>query len=247
MDRNKIVVRNLTKIYNGKKVLDIPFLFLQRGMIYGVTGPNGSGKTTLLSILSLLTWPTSGTIHIDGREMRSNKHNETALRRQMTIVLQNPFLLNTTVEKNVAYGLKIRGLSNKEQKQKVEESLKLVGLTGFEKRKACELSGGEVQRVAFARGIAVNPKVLFIDEPTANVDKAHIGVLERVIKGLSRNQKTTVVFTTHDSRQAHRLADEVVFLFEGKVKETQGKSRDVTRQDPSAHLNLVSKNGSCTC
>jgi tungstate transport system ATP-binding protein len=135
------------------------------------------------------------------------------------MVLQNPFLLSSTVEKNVAYGLRIRGLSKREQKQKVVECLDLVGLTGFEKRRAHELSGGEAQRVAIARGIAVTPKVLFLDEPTANVDKTHIDVLENIIKELNRRYKTTIIFTTHDLNQAYRLASEIVVLSEGKIKE----------------------------
>ncbi len=211
-------IRDLTQFYDGNKVLDIPDLVIKKGLIYGVIGPNGSGKTTLLSILSLLARPSSGRVYFDGLEINGQGNNESALRRQMAMVLQNPFLFNMTVEKNVAYGLKIRGWSKKEQKNKVRECLDLVGLTGFEKRKAHELSGGEAQRVAIARGIAVNPKVLFLDEPTVNIDETHIEILEKVIEELNRRDKTTIIFTTHDLDQAYRLAHGVIILSGGRLK-----------------------------
>ena len=220
MDSDQFRIRGLTKVRNGKTVLDIPDLVLKKGLIYGVMGPNGAGKTTLVSILSFLSRPASGKIYFDGVEVNGYGYDTSVLRRQMATVLQNPFLLNTTVEKNVAYGLKIRRWRKKEQKQKVRESLRHVGLTGFEKRKAHELSGGEAQRVAIARGIAVNPKVFFLDEPTVNVDKAHINALEKIIKGLNDGYGTTIIFTTHDLNQAYRLADVVIVLSEGKLKQT---------------------------
>jgi len=219
MDGCRFTIRDLTKFYKGKKVLEIPYLTIKKGLIYGVMGPNGSGKTTLLSILSLLAKPTSGRIYFDGLDINGHENSGSVLRRQVTMVLQNPFLFNTTVEKNIAYGLRIRGLRKREWRKKVKECLDLVGLTGFEKRKAKELSGGEAQRVAIARGIAVNPTVLFLDEPTANVDIINIEILETIIKELSIRYGTTIIFTTHDLSQAYRLSEEVIVLSEGKIKE----------------------------
>ncbi len=215
----QFTIRGLTKRYNGNKVLDISDLVINKGKICGVMGPNGSGKTTLLSILALLVKPTSGRIIFDGLEINGRENDEFTLRREMTMVFQNPFLFNTTVEKNVAYGLRIRRLSKKEQRRKVSECLDLVGLTGFQKRKANELSSGEIQRVAIARGIAVNPKVLFLDEPTANVDKTNIDILEKIVKQWNCRYKATIIFATHDLNQACRLADKVIALSEGKIKE----------------------------
>jgi len=233
MNDYQFEIKELTKHYNGKKILDIPDLVIKRGMIYGVMGPNGSGKTTLLSVLSLLIKPTTGVIYFDGLKINAHEKDKTKLRRKMTMVLQNPFLFNTTVEKNVAYGLKIRGLSKGEQKQKLIECLELVGLTGFEKRRAYELSGGEAQRVAIARGIAVNPEVLFLDEPTANVDKVNVNTLEAIIKELKSRYKTTIVFTTHNLNQAYRLADEVIILSEGKIKKILSRNEfEVSAHSP---------------
>jgi len=213
---------NLTKVYNGKRVLDIPHLTIKKGSIYGVMGPNGSGKTTLLSILSLLESPSSGKIYFEGIE--TSEADRHSLRQQMTLILQNPLLLKTTVEKNIAYGLKVRGIKKGERKKRIMECLELVGLEGLEKRRAGELSGGETQRVAIARALALYPKVLLLDEPTANVDRRSVDVLERILKELNQRFQITIILATHDINQAYRLADEVVSLFAGKTAKSPAEN-----------------------
>lgn len=208
-------IRELVKIYQGKKVLDIPSLTIKKEKFYGVMGPNGSGKTTLLLILSLLLPPTSGKFYFAGIDVDEvDKHS---LRQKMTLVLQNPFLFNTTVENNVAYGLVNRGIKKKKQMERVVECLKLVGLDGFEKRRARELSGGEIQRVAIARALALNPQVLLLDEPNTNIDRESINLLEKILKELNRKFRITIILATHDTSQAYRLADNVICLFDGKI------------------------------
>jgi tungstate transport system ATP-binding protein len=213
---------NLTKVYNGKRVLDIPHLTIKKGSIYGVMGPNGSGKTTLLSILSLLESPSSGKIYFEGIE--TSEADRHSLRQQMTLILQNPLLLKTTVEKNIAYGLKVRGIKKGARKKRIMECLELVGLEGLEKRRAGELSGGETQRVAIARALALYPKVLLLDEPTANVDRRSVDVLERILKELNQRFQITIILATHDINQAYRLADEVVSLFAGKTAKSPAEN-----------------------
>jgi molybdopterin-binding protein len=213
---------NLTKVYNGKRVLDIRHLTIKKGSIYGVMGPNGSGKTTLLSILSLLESPSSGKIYFEGID--TSEADRHSLRQQMTLILQNPLLLKTTVEKNIAYGLKVRGIKKGERKKRIMECLELVGLEGFEKRRAGELSGGETQRVAIARALALYPKVLLLDEPTANVDRRSVDVLERILKELNQRFQITIILATHDINQAYRLADEVVSLFAGKTAKSPAEN-----------------------
>jgi len=215
MDTFQFEIRELTKVYNGKKVLDIPHLTIKKGSIYGVMGPNGSGKTTLLSILSLLLSPTSGKIYFEGIDIdEADKH---LLRQKMTLVLQNPLLFSTTVEKNVAYGLKARGIRGGEREERVRECLRLVGLDGFGKRGSKELSGGEVQRVAIARSLALNPMVLLLDEPSANIDRGSMDLLDKILKELNQRFQITVILATHNINQAYRLSDDVICLFEGKV------------------------------
>ncbi|HEC92828.1 MAG TPA: ATP-binding cassette domain-containing protein [Candidatus Atribacteria bacterium] len=218
MSKTIIKIRNIKKIYNNKTVLDVDCLDFQEGKIYAIVGPNGSGKTTLLNILNLLDNPDEGQISFYDQEI-SNKSNEDTLkiRRRMTLVNQNPFLFHSTVYDNIAYGLKIRSFSSTEQRIRIKNALNMVGLPGFEKRKVNQLSGGEAQRVVIARALVIEPEVLFLDEPTANIDQRHIDVVERIIKKINKETKTTVIFTTHDLSQAYRLADEVLSLLEGKV------------------------------
>lgn len=217
MNECQFNIKGLTKMYNGKKVLDIPQLSLKQGGIYGVIGPNGSGKTTLLSILGFLSPPTSGSIFFEAADTSTIDHH--SLRRHITLVLQNPFLFDTTVEKNVAYGLRVRGISPKKEKELVYHYLRLVGLDGFAKRRARELSAGETQRVAIARSLVTCPKVLLLDEPTANIDKENSDILEAIIKELSHTRKITTVLATHDMHQAYRLSHEVIPLSYGTITE----------------------------
>jgi molybdopterin-binding protein len=135
----------------------------------------------------------------------------------MTLINQDPFLFHSTVYDNIAYGLRIRSIPFKVQKSRIRGALNIVGLSGFKDRKANQLSGGEAQRVVIARALVIEPEVLFFDEPTANIDQKHIDVVERIIKKIKKEIKTTVIFTTHDLSQAYRLADEVISLLDGKI------------------------------
>ncbi|MBA7564108.1 ATP-binding cassette domain-containing protein [Candidatus Atribacteria bacterium 1244-E10-H5-B2] len=211
-------VRNLKKAYNSKIVLDVDKLNFQEGKIYAIVGPNGSGKTTLLNILNLLEKPDEGQIFFYDQEI-TNKSNSNTLeiRRRMTLVNQDPFLFHSTVYNNIAYGLKIRSIPSKVQKSRIRSALNIVGLSGFKDRKADQLSGGEAQRGVIARALVIEPEVLFLDEPTANIDQKHVDVVERIIKKIKKEIKTTVIFTTHDLSQAYRLADEVISLLDGKI------------------------------
>ncbi len=218
MDKLIFKVRNLKKVYNGKIVLDVDNLNFQEGKIYAIVGPNGSGKTTLLNILNLLEKPDEGQIFFHDQEITNKSNSDTLeIRRGMTLVNQDPFLFHSTVYDNIAYGLKIRSIPSKVQKSRIKSALNIVGLSGFKDRKANQLSGGEAQRVVIARALVIEPEVLFLDEPTANIDQKHIDVVERIIKKIKKEIKTTVIFTTHDLSQAYRLADEVISLLDGKI------------------------------
>jgi len=218
MDKLIFKVRNLKKVYNNKIVLDVDNLNFQEGKIYAIVGPNGSGKTTLLNILNLLDKPDEGQLFFYDQEITNKSNSDTLeIRRKITLVNQDPFLFNSTVYDNIAYGLKIRSIPPKVQKNRIRSALNIVGLSGFKDRKANQLSGGEAQRVVIARALVIEPEVLFLDEPTANIDQKYIDVVERIIKKIKKEIKTTVVFTTHDLSQAYRLADEVISLLDGKT------------------------------
>ncbi len=181
-------------------------------------GPNGSGKTTLLNILNLLVKPEEGQIFFRDQEIINNSNSKILeIRRKMTLVDQDPFLFQSTVYSNVAYGLKVRSVSSIVQQNRIKNALDMVGLSGFENRKVDQLSGGEAQRVVIARALVIEPEILFLDEPTTNIDQRHIDIVERIIKKIMEKIKTTVIFSTHDLSQAYRLADEVISLLEGKI------------------------------
>jgi len=218
MDKLIFKVRDLKKVYNNKIVLDVDNLNFQEGKIYAIVGPNGSGKTTLLNILNLLEKPDEGQIFFYDQEITNKSNSDTLeIRRKITLVNQDPFLFYSTVYDNIAYGLKIRSIPPKVQKSRIRSALNIVGLSGFKDRKANQLSGGEAQRVVIARALVIEPEILFLDEPTTSIDQKHIDVVERVIKKIKKEIKTTVIFTTHDLSQAYRLADEVISLLDGKI------------------------------
>ena len=206
---------DITKSYNNTRVLAIPHLVIKQGAVYGIMGPNGAGKTTLLSIVALLLPPTSGTMYWEGANIATMDRNQ--LRRKVTLINQNPYLFNTTVEKNVSYGLKMRGIKREQRRERVKACLDLVGLPGFAKRMARELSGGEAQRVAIARALALDPQVLLLDEPTANVDRHGVEQIEIILRELKEKLGITIIVATHDVNQVHRLSDEVIYLFDGMI------------------------------
>jgi len=210
-------LRDITHIYNRTEVLGISALSIEKGEIYAIVGPNGSGKTTLLSIMSLGLRPSHGKIYFEGHPIRYDTKSLMAVRRSVTMVLQTPYLFNTSVAKNVAYGLRARGVPKKDLDKRVMEALEWVGLDGFGKRKARELSGGETQLVALARALVLNPALLFLDEPTANVDARHVHLFEGIISRINKERGTTVVMTTHNLSQAYRLTERVFSLFEGSL------------------------------
>ena len=152
-------------------------------------------------------------------EKEVSKADIQRLRMEVTLVHQTPYLFSTSVENNVVYGLKIRGISRDEIRERVVKGLQAVGLSGMGNKSARELSGGEAQRVALARAIVLRPKVLLLDEPSAHIDVGHIKSFEGIIKDLCQIHGTTVILTTHNLIQATLLSDQIVAMREGRVSE----------------------------
>ncbi len=211
-------LRNIKQIFGGRTIVDVPELSFERGLVYALLGPNGCGKTTLLEILALLVPPITGDIRYNDRPVQfGNGSDLTALRREIVMVHQNPVLFTTTVYKNVEFGPRVRGVSEKESRRIIEEALDLVGMREFQNAEAHKLSGGETHRVAIARALACSPKVLFFDEPTANVDVESQIAIERIITDVNTQKGISIIFTTHDHIQAARLSQRVVSLFDGRL------------------------------
>ncbi|MEW5815780.1 MAG: ATP-binding cassette domain-containing protein [Spirochaetota bacterium] len=199
--------------YTGKPVLSIDELALPEQEVSVIAGGNGSGKTTLLKLLNGLLNPVSGEILFRGKPLTEGIN---ILRKESVLVHQNPYLFSGTVYQNVSYGLKIRNTKKSGIPGKVEEALKRVGLSDFEKRKTHELSGGEKQRVAIARALVIDPLVLLLDEPTANVDAESIRLIESLIRSLPLSG-TSVVLSSHNPGFAFRVSTGIITLEEGRV------------------------------
>ena len=213
---NLYEIRDLTKVFGNRTVLDIPELSFDAGVIYALLGPNGSGKTTLLEILSLLSAPTTGTVSYNRRPIDFDSNHMHALRREIVMVHQNPVLFTTTVYRNLEFGLRVRGVPKSTRQRIIAESLDLVGMGRFIEADAHRLSGGETQRVAIARALACSPRVMFFDEPTANVDVENQIAIEGIIKDINERKGISVILTSHDLVQASRLSHTVISLFEGR-------------------------------
>jgi len=210
-------IQNLRKSYQGSEVLSGCTLDLEAGKVHALLGPNGAGKTTLLRILDLLEEPTEGSVRFNG--FKEEARNRNIIRREITMVFQRPALFKTTVYGNVAYGLKLRQAPGEEIRQRVGEALNLVGMSDSAGREAHTLSAGEAQRVALARALAVRPRILFLDEPTANLDPYNSRKVEETILEIKSQGRTTILLATHNLFQAQRISDRVVFLYAGKVVE----------------------------
>ncbi|KPJ51526.1 hypothetical protein AMJ39_09745, partial [candidate division TA06 bacterium DG_24] len=178
--------------------------------------PNGAGKTTLLKILSFLECPTQGAILFEGHRVDFSANAISQLRRHVTLVMQDPLLFHTTVLKNVTYGLWVRGVGKQERRRRALEALDVVGLVDIVGARAQHLSGGEAQRVAIARAVATNPKVLLLDEPTANLDRPNTSAVEEMLRDINERYGTTILFATHNLKQAYRFSNEVVSLLGGR-------------------------------
>lgn len=210
-------LEGVSRSYENRSVLEVEALEVQRGEVFAVVGPSGAGKSTLLRLLNFIETPTRGAIQFEGATIGPNDDAPLSLRRRITTVFQRPMLLDRSVLENVTYGLALRGERNPHQH--AQKALEEVGLAHLSRHRARTLSGGEAQRVALARALVLQPDVLLLDEPTANLDPYNVGMIENIARRLNKEHATTLVLVTHNVFQAKRLADRVAFLLDGRVIE----------------------------
>lgn len=218
-----LVLDQVTFAVNGKTIIDRVSMEITEGPRTVILGPNGAGKSVLMRLCHGLFAPTSGSISWRG---------EANSRRRQAMVFQRPVMLRRSALANIVYGLKLAGVSPRERQLRARDVLEAVGLENVADRPARVLSGGEQQRLALARAWALGPEVLFLDEPTANLDPGSTREIESLI-GQVRASGTKIIMTTHNLGQAKRLGDEILFLTDGRLVERSPVSQ-FFRQPASA-------------
>lgn len=215
-------IKNLTKIYNGKTVLNNISFEVYDGEFLSILGPSGCGKTTLLKILIGIEQPTSGKIS----KSQKNITNIDSSKRGMGIVFQNYALFpNMTVLENVMYALNLK-LKNKEQSK--QESLKMIKMVNMEEhtnKYPHQLSGGQQQRVAIARTLALKPDIILFDEPMSALDADNRLTLRKEIKKIQKELKTTMIYITHDQEEAFSMSDRVMVMNNGNIEQIDAPNK----------------------
>jgi putative spermidine/putrescine transport system ATP-binding protein len=217
----------------GRTLLDVERLAVQEGELLVVLGPTGAGKSTLLRVMNRLQKCDSGALKWRGETVPWPA--PLSLRRRIAMAFQDPLLFTGTVADNVGYGLRLRKLPPPEIRTRTGELLEMMGLAGLAERRADRLSGGEAQRAALARALAVRPDLLLLDEPLANLDAP---IRERIARDLQhalRSLGIACVFVTHHQREAVALGDRLVVLNQGRVFQT-GSAEEVFRRPRSVFV-----------
>lgn len=200
---------NVKKIYEETTVLSVDRLTVVPGDFYGIIGANGAGKTTMLRLIAGLDAPSVGQITYGIKEHQ----------REITLVFQKPYLLRTTVEKNIGYPLKLRGWERESIAARVLELAEDLGLSHLLHRKAWTLSAGETQKVALARSLSFRPALLLLDEPTSNLDPKTTAELEDMLRKTNQKEGTSILLITHNLAQARRISKHIIFLHKGEILE----------------------------
>ena len=213
-----LTIKDLDFSYSGQSAftLSIPHFELNQGERVALIGPNGAGKTTLLQLIALLQRPSKGTILFNSKEIQS-RQEVLNYHRQTAFVPQRPVMYNRSVQDNVAIGLKIRSVSPTEISERVEKMLKALKIEHLASRNALSISGGEARRVMLARALVLNPKILFLDEPFADLDEpVRRSIIEDTLPILSTSGCATI-FVTHNQDETYQLANRFMVLIKGQI------------------------------
>ncbi|MEG3592101.1 MAG: ATP-binding cassette domain-containing protein [Pseudomonadota bacterium] len=211
-----LLVRKASLVMNKKKLLKEVSFNVQKNSILSIVGPNGAGKTSLLKVLH-------GIYELNSGSISWGAYSINEIKKMQAMIFQNPLLLKRSVKENIEYVLKIRNYAKSEILNKTNEVLDLCNITELQNQQAHRLSGGEKQKLSIARAWVLNPNILFLDEPTLNLDPPSVYEIEDLIINM-HEKDTFVMFASHDLRQVRKLSQEVVFLYDGKlIEKTESK------------------------
>jgi len=223
MSEKIIEIKNLSKIFDGVKVLDNINLYVNKGEFLTLLGPSGCGKTTLLRILAGFRTPDEGEVLMDGKPLLDTPPH---LRPLNTVFQRYALFPHLNVYDNIAFGLKLKKMPKDDIEQKVRKVLKMVSMTDYEDRDVESLSGGQQQRVAIARAIVNQPKVLLLDEPLAALDLKMRKDMQIELKEMHKKLGITFIYVTHDQEEALTLSDTIVVMSEGRIQQI-GTPKDI--------------------
>ena len=216
LNKSKLIVKDLYKKFDNKDILKTISFDVKEGEFLSVLGPSGCGKTTLLRILIGLETQTSGTILMDGEDISHLKPDE----RGMGIIFQNYALFpNMTVLENVEYALKLHEQTKKESRKIALSTLEAIGMHDQINKRPNQLSGGQQQRVAIARTLALNPKIVLLDEPISALDVSMREVMKKELKEIQKKFNSTMIFITHEQEEAFYLSDRIMVMSEGNIEQ----------------------------
>ena len=227
---NILNIRNLIVERGGARVLDIPELKVDESRILALIGPNGAGKSTLLLTMAGLLKPSRGKLYYKGLPVET-RASRADMRRSVSVVFQEPLLLNTSVYNNVALGLKFRRLGHNEIKKNVEQALDYFGISALAQRSARTLSGGEAKRVSLARAFALKPQLVLLDEAFNSLDPPTRETLIDDLRHILEETKITAVLALHDREETLRLAQDVAVMDAGKIIQSGTTTRIFNQPD----------------
>ncbi len=232
MSTKLIDLQHITKAYGNNVVLDDMNLYIRENEFLTLLGPSGCGKTTTLRIIGGFENPDKGKVYFNGTDITSLPPNK----RQLNTVFQKYALFtHMTIEENIAFGLKIKGKTDKYIKDKIKYALKLVNLEGFEKRMPDSLSGGQQQRIAIARSIVNEPKVLLLDEPLGALDLKLRQDMQYELIRLKNELGITFIYVTHDQEEALTMSDTIVVMNQGYIQQI-GTPEDIYNEPENAFV-----------
>lgn len=213
-------IKQLHKTYGTRQVVSNIDLTMAEGEVLSLLGPSGCGKTTILRMIAGLVRPDSGLIRVGERVLFDGKHEMPVEERDLGMVFQDYALWpHMTVEKNIAFGMRLRRMSRKAISARVQELLALVNLSGFGQRFPYQLSGGQQQRVAVARALSTEPRVILLDEPLSSLDTALREIMSAELVQLFKRLKITTINVTHDQNEAMMMSDRIMVLRDGQVQQ----------------------------